>query len=110
MQRGRCRRDGDEDDGSDGGTELAVVKAMKVGLLAAPALPLDRLGFRDVGEGAAARRTSYCVPGPSPPINLALYSGGPPTIKGWTPPIRAQIKGLKGRWAYLVGDQPNTAN
>ena len=40
------------DDGGDYGTELAPVKAMKVGLPAAPALPLDRLGFRDVGEGA----------------------------------------------------------
>jgi hypothetical protein len=39
------------DDGGDDGTELAAVKAMKVGLPAAPALPLDRLGFRDVGEG-----------------------------------------------------------
>ena len=107
MQRGRFRRDGVVVDGDDDGTELAAVQAMKVGLPAAPALPLDRLGFRDVGEGAAARRTSCCVPGPSPPFNLALYSGGPPTIKGWTPPIRAQIKGLKGRWAYLVGDQPN---
>ena len=37
------------DDGGDDGTELAAVKA---GLPAAPALPLDRLGFRDVGEGA----------------------------------------------------------
>ena len=40
------------DDGGDDGTELAAVKAMKVGLPAAPALPLDRLWFRDVGEGA----------------------------------------------------------
>jgi len=40
------------DDGGDDGTELAAVKATKVGLPAAPALPLDRLGFRDVGEGA----------------------------------------------------------
>ena len=39
------------DDGGDDGTELAAVKAMKVGLPAAPALPLDRLGFRDVGGG-----------------------------------------------------------
>jgi len=52
MQRGRCRRDGVEDDGNDGGTELAMVKTMKVGLPAAPALPLDRVGFRNVGEGA----------------------------------------------------------
>ena len=40
------------DDGSDDGTELAAVKVMKVKLPAAPALPLDRLGFRDGGEGA----------------------------------------------------------
>jgi hypothetical protein len=40
------------DDDGDDGTELAAVKVMKVGLPAAPALPLDRLGFRDVGEGA----------------------------------------------------------
>ena len=40
------------DDGGDDGTELAAVKAAKVGLPAAPALSLDRLGFRDVGEGA----------------------------------------------------------
>jgi len=39
-------------DGGDDGTELAAVKAMKVGLPAVPALPLDRLGFRDMGEGA----------------------------------------------------------
>ena len=68
MQRGRFRRDGVVVDGDDDGTELAVVKAMKVGLPAAPALPLDRLGFWDVGEGAAAQRTSYRVPGPSPPF------------------------------------------
>ena len=52
MQRDRFRRDGVVVDGDDDGTELAAVKAMKVGLPAAPALPLDRLGFRDVGEGA----------------------------------------------------------
>ena len=51
MQRGRFRRDGVVVDGGNDGTELAAVKAMKVGLPAAPALPLDRLGFRDVGEG-----------------------------------------------------------
>ena len=52
MQRGRFRHDGVVVDGDDDGTELAAVKAMKVGLPAAPALPLDRLGFRDMGEGA----------------------------------------------------------
>ena len=51
MQRGRFRRDGVVVDGDDDGTELAAVKAMKVGLPAAPAFPLDRLGFRDVGGG-----------------------------------------------------------
>ena len=53
MQRGRFRRNGVVVDGDDDGTELAAVKAMKVGLPAAPALPLDRLGFRDVGEGSS---------------------------------------------------------
>ena len=52
MQWSRCRSDGVVVDGGDDGTELVTVKAMKVGLPAAPALPLDRLGFRDVGEGA----------------------------------------------------------
>ena len=99
-QWSRRRSDGVVVDGGGDGTELVAVKAMKVGLPAAPALPLYRLGFRNVGEGAAARRTSYRVPGPSPPFNLALYIGGPPTIKGWTPPIRAQIKGLIDRWIY----------
>ena len=81
-------------DGGDDGTELAAVKAMKVGLPAAPALPLDRLGFWDVGEGAAARRTLFTVPRPLTPFFiLALCSGGPPTIKGWAPPIRARIRG-----------------
>ena len=51
-QRGRCRRDGVEDGGGDGVTELTTAMVMKVRLPAAPALALDRLGFRDVGEGA----------------------------------------------------------
>ena len=52
MQRGRFRCDGVVVEGDDDGTELSAMKEMKVGLPAAPALPLDRLGFRDVGEGA----------------------------------------------------------
>ena len=64
-------------DGDDDGTELAAMKEMKVGLPAAPALPLDRLGFWDVGEGAAARRTSCCVPGPSPPFYFSAVQRGP---------------------------------
>ena len=64
MQRGRFRRDGVVVDGDDDGTELAAVKAMKVGLPAAPALPLDRLGFRDVGEGAGgAANLVLCAAG-----------------------------------------------
>ena len=42
-----------------------------------------------------------------PPFFIAQCNGGPPTIKGWAPPIRARIKGLIGRWAYQEGDQPN---
>ena len=53
-------------DGGDNGTELVAVKAMKVGLPAAPALPLDRLGFRDVGEGAAACEPHAVCPVPHP--------------------------------------------
>ena len=101
MQRGRCRRDGVVVDGDDDGTELAAVKAMKVGLPAAPALPQDRLGFREyVGEGAGGAVNLVPSAWPLTPFYMALYSGGPPTIKGWTPPIRARIKGLIGRWAY----------
>ena len=55
-----------EGDGSDADGSASMAVAVR--LPAAPALPLDRLGFRDVGEGAAARRTSCCVPGPSPPF------------------------------------------
>jgi len=88
-------------DGGDDGTELVAVKAMKAGLPAAPALPLDRLGFRDVGEGAGgAVNLVASAPAPHPLFILALCSGGPPTIKGWAPPIRARIKGLIGRWAH----------
>ena len=49
MQRGRFRRDGVVVEGDDDGTELAAMKEMKVGLPAAPALPLDRLGFWGCG-------------------------------------------------------------
>ena len=65
------------DDGGGDGTELAAVKAAKVGLPAAPALPLDRLGFRDVGEGAAARRTSCRVPRPLTPFYFSAVQRGP---------------------------------
>ena len=89
------------DDGGDDVTELAAVKAAKVGLPAAPALSLDRLGFRDVGEGAGGTANLVsCAPAPHPLFILALCSGGPPTIKGWAPPIRARIKALIDRWVY----------
>ena len=54
-------------DGGDDGTELAAVKTMKVGFPAAPALPLDRLGFRDVGEGVGGTVNLVpSVPAPHP--------------------------------------------
>ena len=63
-------------DGDDDGTELAAVKAMKVGLSAAPALPLDRLGFRDVGEGASgAANLVSSAPAPHPLLFSAVQRG-----------------------------------
>ena len=64
------------DDGGDDGTELAAVKAMKVGLPAAPALPLDWLGFRDVGEGAGgAANLVPCAWPPHPSLYGAVQRG-----------------------------------
>jgi len=61
------------DDGGDDRTELAAVKAMKVRLPAAPALPLDRLGFRDVGEGAGgAANLVSSAPAPHPLLFSAV--------------------------------------
>ena len=68
MQWSRCRSDGVVVDGGDDGTELVAVKAMKVGLPAAPALPIDRVGLGMWVRVLAARRTSCLVPGPSPPF------------------------------------------
>ena len=88
-----------EGDGSDANGLASMAVAVR--LPAAPALPLDRLGFRDVGEGAGgAANLVSCAPAPHPLFILALCSGGPPTIKGWAPPIRARIKGLIDRWVY----------
>ena len=67
-QRGRRRADGVEDGDGDGGKESAAVKKAKVGLPAAPALFLDRLGFRMWERVLAARRTSLCVPRPLHPF------------------------------------------
>ena len=95
-RRGRSIGVGDGDSDADGSASMAVA----VRLPAAPALPLDRLGFRDVGEGVGgAANLVSSAPAPHPLLFSAVQRG-PPTIKGWTPPIRAQIKGLIGRWAY----------
>jgi len=61
---------------------------------------VDRLRV-SVGEGVggAANLVSR-APAPHPLFILALCSGGPPTIKGWAPPIRARIKALIDRWVY----------
>ena len=77
MQRRRFRRDGVVVDGDDDGTELAAVKAMKVGLPAAPALSLDRLGFRMWERVLAARPTSLCVPRPLHPFYFSTVQRGP---------------------------------
>ena len=64
------------DDGGGDGTELAAVKAMKAGLPAAPALSLDRLGFRDVGEGAGgAANLVSSAPAPHPLLFSAVQRG-----------------------------------
>ena len=60
--------------------------------------PSDRARvFRWVWRRTGEPRTLCRRP---PPFFIAQRNGGPPTIKGWTPPIRARIKGLIGRWAY----------
>ena len=65
------------DDGGDDVTELAAVKAAKVGLPAAPALSLDRLGFRMWERVLAARRTSFTVPRPLHPFLFWRCAAGP---------------------------------
>ena len=98
MQRGRRRADGVEDGGDDGGRESAEVRWRFSHCSSAPLV--DRLGV-SVGEGVGgAANLVLRAPAPHPLFILALCSGGPPTIKGWAPPIRARIKGLIGRWAY----------
>ena len=65
------------DDGGDDVTELAAVKAAKVGLPAAPALSLDRLGFRMWERVLAARPTSFSVPRPLHPFYFSAVQRGP---------------------------------
>ena len=86
------------DDGANGDGPGSTAVAVR--LPAAPAPPPDRLGFRNVGEGAGGAVNLVPSAWPLTPFYMALHSRGPPTIKGWTPPIRARIKGLIGRWAY----------
>jgi len=57
--------------------------------------PSDRARVFSVGLAAHGEPRTVCRR-PSP-FFIAQRNGGPPTIKGWTPPIRAQIKGLIGR-------------
>ena len=57
-----------EGDGSDADGSASMAVAVK--LPAAPALPLDRLGFRDVGEGAGG--TANLMPCAWPP-HPSLY-------------------------------------
>ena len=55
---------------------MVAVKAAKVGLPAAPTLPLDRLGFRDVGEGAGgAANLVSSAPAPHPLLFSAVQRG-----------------------------------
>ena len=74
MQRRRECSVGVEDDGSDadGSASMAVV----VSLPAAPAHPLDRLGFRDVGKGAGgAANLVSSAPAPHPLLFSAVQRG-----------------------------------
>ena len=65
------------DDGGDDVTELAAVKEAKVRLPAAPALFLDRLGFRMWERVLAARRTSLSEPRPLHPFYSSAVQRGP---------------------------------
>jgi len=63
-----------EGDGSD--ADGSVLMAVAVRLPAAPALPLDRLGFRDVGEGAGgAANLVSCAWPPHPSLYCAVQRG-----------------------------------
>ena len=60
-----------EGDGSDADGSASMAVAVR--LPAAPALPLDRLGFRDVGEGAGgAANLVSSAPAPHPLLFSAV--------------------------------------
>ena len=76
MQRRSGRSVGVEDDGSDADGSASMAVAVAVRLPAAPAHPLDRLGFRDVGEGADRRDEPRVVClAPSPLFILRCIAG-----------------------------------
>ena len=68
-------------------------------------LPLDRIRVRS-GE-QRRRRTSYPVPlVPTSSLQHCATGAHQPCL-GWTPPIRAWVKGPMSRWAHWWRDQPN---
>ena len=71
----RCERSVEvEGDGSDANGSASMAVAVR--LLAAPALHLDRLGFRDVGEGAGgAANLVSSAPAPHPLLFSAVQRG-----------------------------------
>ena len=101
------------DDGANGdesrtmaaaAVETPVESRMTTGVAQRRRLPVasahPQIGLGFFNGFGGARRTSYFVCRRPPPLFIAQRNRGPPTIKGWTPPIRARIKGLIGRWAY----------
>ena len=110
MQRRRGRRDGVEDGGGDGGAEVTATVAQTTPGMSAgffPSLaahPLDRLGFCRWVLGSMAN-FGVCAPcGPHLSF-IAQCDGGPPTIVGWAPPIRAR-GGRPSRTLPLGGVRP----
>jgi hypothetical protein len=54
-------------------------------------LTLDWTRVRTVGCSSCSKPCNL-YQWPPPPLYMALCDGGPPTLLGWTPPIRARIK------------------
>ena len=73
MQRSRERSAGVEDGGSD--VDGLAPTAVAVSLPAALAPPPDRLGYRNVGEGAGDAVNLVPSAWPLTPFYMALYSG-----------------------------------